>query len=279
MEILKIHAGPIRKTGEIDYEAVVKLSEGFNGADLRNVCTEAGMFAIRDDRDYCVQDDFMKGARKLQEAKKHESTMECECGREGEGNRYSRTALTACSCCCCRRCGVNELDTIVETGAASRRAVGAATEAIRHELVRFAQSFSRQLLAKLRGRTLLELDRPSNLGEESLLAKRSLNESGSAGCRPGACRASATEPPTTTISNPQLSSFNSNPPSPTCHRKVSSTRVARLTKGWADLNDADLLVRLVRCLPRPPLTGDVNNAGVESSDFPILCETCLGPNP
>ena len=26
----------------LDYEAVVKLSDGFNGADLRNVCTEAG---------------------------------------------------------------------------------------------------------------------------------------------------------------------------------------------------------------------------------------------
>ena len=26
----------------LDYEAVVKLSEDFNGADLRNVCTEAG---------------------------------------------------------------------------------------------------------------------------------------------------------------------------------------------------------------------------------------------
>jgi hypothetical protein len=26
---------------------VVKLSDGFNGADLRNVCTEAGLFAIR----------------------------------------------------------------------------------------------------------------------------------------------------------------------------------------------------------------------------------------
>ena len=25
-----------------DYEGVVKLSEDFNGADLRNVCTEAG---------------------------------------------------------------------------------------------------------------------------------------------------------------------------------------------------------------------------------------------
>lgn len=34
MEILKIHANPIRKTGEIDYEAVVKLSEGFNGAGM-----------------------------------------------------------------------------------------------------------------------------------------------------------------------------------------------------------------------------------------------------
>uniref|UniRef100_H2ZJ23 AAA+ ATPase domain-containing protein n=1 Tax=Ciona savignyi TaxID=51511 RepID=H2ZJ23_CIOSA len=41
MDILKIHASPITKHGDIDYEAVVKLSDGFNGADLRNVCTEA----------------------------------------------------------------------------------------------------------------------------------------------------------------------------------------------------------------------------------------------
>lgn len=39
LDILKIHAGPITKHGDIDYEAVVKLSDGFNGADLRNVCT------------------------------------------------------------------------------------------------------------------------------------------------------------------------------------------------------------------------------------------------
>ena len=69
LEILKIHAQPVNKSGEIDYEAIVKvgyippsksdiltachrlqLSDGFNGADLRNVITEAGMFAIRDDR-------------------------------------------------------------------------------------------------------------------------------------------------------------------------------------------------------------------------------------
>lgn len=37
-------------------QAVVKLAENFNGADLRNVCTEAGMFAIRDERDYVVHE-------------------------------------------------------------------------------------------------------------------------------------------------------------------------------------------------------------------------------
>ncbi|WWD21774.1 26S protease regulatory subunit 10B [Kwoniella shandongensis] len=75
LEILKIHAKGINKSGDIDYEAVVKLSDGFNGADLRNVCTEAGMFAIREDRDAVVQEDFMKAVRKLNDAKKHETTM------------------------------------------------------------------------------------------------------------------------------------------------------------------------------------------------------------
>ena len=57
---MKIHAGPITKHGEVDYEAVVKLSDGFNGADLRNVCTEAGLFAIRAEREYVMDEDFMK---------------------------------------------------------------------------------------------------------------------------------------------------------------------------------------------------------------------------
>ncbi|GAU22072.1 hypothetical protein TSUD_309760 [Trifolium subterraneum] len=74
MEILKIHAAGIAKHGEIDFEAVVKLAEGFNGADLRNVCTEAGMAAIRAERDYVIHEDFMKAVRKLTEAKKLEAS-------------------------------------------------------------------------------------------------------------------------------------------------------------------------------------------------------------
>merc|ERR1711941_236056 len=76
LDILKIHSSKISKKGEIDFEAVVKLSEGFNGADLRNVCTEAGMFAIRDERDYCIQEDFMKAVRKLGDNKKLETKLE-----------------------------------------------------------------------------------------------------------------------------------------------------------------------------------------------------------
>ena len=61
LDILKIHSRPIATHGEIDFESVVKLSDGFNGADLRNVCTEAGLFAIRAERDFVNQEDMMKG--------------------------------------------------------------------------------------------------------------------------------------------------------------------------------------------------------------------------
>jgi len=76
LEVLKIHAQPIAKHGEIDWEAVVKLSDGFNGADLRNVCTEAGLFAIRADRGFCIEEDFMKAVRKLADAKKLETKLD-----------------------------------------------------------------------------------------------------------------------------------------------------------------------------------------------------------
>ena len=76
LDILKIHSAPIAKQGEIDWEAVVKLAEGFNGADMRNICTEAGMMAIRADRDFVIEEDYMKAVRKIQETKKFETKMD-----------------------------------------------------------------------------------------------------------------------------------------------------------------------------------------------------------
>jgi len=76
VEVMKIHGASITKKGDIDYEAVVKLADGFNAADLRNVCTEAGMFAIRAERDYVIEEDFMKAVRKVAENKKLEGKLE-----------------------------------------------------------------------------------------------------------------------------------------------------------------------------------------------------------
>lgn len=76
LDIIRIHSLNIQKHGDIDFEAVAKLCEDFNGADMRNVCTEAGMFAIRAERDYTVHEDFMKAARKIKEVKKLESKLD-----------------------------------------------------------------------------------------------------------------------------------------------------------------------------------------------------------
>ncbi|KAK8794636.1 hypothetical protein WA158_001617 [Blastocystis sp. Blastoise] len=75
-DILKIHSTKMTIKGEIDWDIISKLAEGFNGADLRNVCTEAGMFAVREEREYVTEDDFVAATRKLSEMKKLESTLE-----------------------------------------------------------------------------------------------------------------------------------------------------------------------------------------------------------
>ena len=71
---LRVHQTTASLSSKLCLQAIVKLAENFNGADLRNICTEAGMFAIRDERDYVVHEDFMKAARKLNDAKKLESS-------------------------------------------------------------------------------------------------------------------------------------------------------------------------------------------------------------
>jgi hypothetical protein len=44
LEIMKIHAAGVVTEGDIDFESVVKMSDGLNGADLRNVVTEAYVY-------------------------------------------------------------------------------------------------------------------------------------------------------------------------------------------------------------------------------------------
>lgn len=76
LEILKIHTRPVAKKQALDLDSIVKLCEGVNAADLRNVVTEAGLFAIRDDRDWVTDDDMTKAARKIMQSKEHESAAD-----------------------------------------------------------------------------------------------------------------------------------------------------------------------------------------------------------
>ncbi|CCH60632.1 hypothetical protein TBLA_0D01240 [Henningerozyma blattae CBS 6284] len=76
LDIFKIHTSKVKKVGEFDFEAAVKMSDGFNGADIRNCVTEAGFFAIRDDRDHIIPEDLMKAVRKVSEVKKLEGSLE-----------------------------------------------------------------------------------------------------------------------------------------------------------------------------------------------------------
>lgn len=75
-EILKIHSKAMERADDIDFDSLVKLTVGFNGADLRNVCTEAGMIAMREERDYVTHEDFVKSCRRLAEAKKLENKLD-----------------------------------------------------------------------------------------------------------------------------------------------------------------------------------------------------------
>ena len=77
-DILKIHASSLTKHGEIDYDGLSRMAEGFNGADLRNVCTEAGMFAVRAERDFVVMEDLVRAVRKLADNKKLEGKLDYE---------------------------------------------------------------------------------------------------------------------------------------------------------------------------------------------------------
>ena len=63
-------------------------------ADLQNVCTEAGIFAIWDICDFVVQEDFMKAVRKMDDAKKLETTILYD-SSFGEGNGWLISAQSA----------------------------------------------------------------------------------------------------------------------------------------------------------------------------------------
>ena len=50
---------------DVDIELISTLSEGASGADLKAICTEAGMFAIREERSTVTVNDFLDAVDKI----------------------------------------------------------------------------------------------------------------------------------------------------------------------------------------------------------------------
>jgi proteasome regulatory subunit len=63
--ILKIHTQGMNLDEEIDLRMIADLAEGSSGADLKALVTEAGMYAIREERITVYQTDFENAAAKI----------------------------------------------------------------------------------------------------------------------------------------------------------------------------------------------------------------------
>lgn len=65
LDILKIHSRKMNLTRGIDLRKVAELMPGASGAEVKGVCTEAGMFALRERRVHVTQEDFEMAVAKI----------------------------------------------------------------------------------------------------------------------------------------------------------------------------------------------------------------------
>lgn len=64
-QIFHIHSRDMNLSGDIEFADLSEETEGFTGADIQSVCTEAGMKAIRDDRKEVRRSDFDDAIEKI----------------------------------------------------------------------------------------------------------------------------------------------------------------------------------------------------------------------
>ena len=65
--IFQIHTRKMNLASDIDFDELAEMTPDASGADIKAICTEAGMFAIRDDRTEVTLADFLEAHEKLQQ--------------------------------------------------------------------------------------------------------------------------------------------------------------------------------------------------------------------
>ncbi|KUJ93807.1 MAG: Proteasome-activating nucleotidase [Archaeoglobus fulgidus] len=65
IQIFKIHTRKMKLAEDVDFKELARITEGASGADIKAICTEAGMFAIREERAKVTMLDFTKAIEKV----------------------------------------------------------------------------------------------------------------------------------------------------------------------------------------------------------------------
>jgi proteasome regulatory subunit len=63
--IFQIHTRPLNVVEDLNIKKLVDLTEGCTGADIKAICTEAGMFAIRKESETINENDFIDAVNKV----------------------------------------------------------------------------------------------------------------------------------------------------------------------------------------------------------------------
>ncbi|MGC8672951.1 MAG: CDC48 family AAA ATPase [Thermoplasmata archaeon] len=72
-KILQVHTRKMPIADDVDLKKIADRLENYVGADIENICREAGMFAIRDNRDKVTMKDFEKAIEKIPPSMNEES--------------------------------------------------------------------------------------------------------------------------------------------------------------------------------------------------------------
>ncbi|AFL67235.1 Proteasome-activating nucleotidase [Desulfurococcus amylolyticus DSM 16532] len=70
IEIFRIHTRRMKLAENIDFQELARMTNGFTGAEIKAVVTEAGYNAIRDNRRQVTMNDFLKAIEKVRSKKK-----------------------------------------------------------------------------------------------------------------------------------------------------------------------------------------------------------------
>jgi 26S proteasome regulatory subunit T5 len=72
VQILKIHSRKMNvDKKDVNFKEIARATDGFNGAQLKAVCIEAGMMALKRDAEQVIHEDYIDGIRIVQAKKKN----------------------------------------------------------------------------------------------------------------------------------------------------------------------------------------------------------------